>query len=33
MNFLTAYAEDHPEVDINIIIPNENNIKKVLDVL
>ena len=33
MDFLTAYAEEHPEVDINIIIPNENNIKKVLEVL
>ena len=33
MDFLTAYVEEHPEVDINIIIPNENNIKKVLEVL
>ena len=30
MGFLTSYVKDHPEVDINIIIPNENNIKKVL---
>ena len=33
MDFLTAYVEEHPEVDINIIIPNENNIRKVLEVL
>ena len=33
MGFLTAYAEEHPEVDINIIIPREENIKKVLEVL
>ena len=30
MEFLTSYVKDHPEVDINILIPNENNIKKVL---
>ena len=30
MDFLTAYVKEHPEVDINIIIPNENNIKRVL---
>ena len=29
MDFLTAYVREHPEVDINIIIPNEENIKKV----
>ena len=33
MGFLTAYVEEHPEVDINIIIPREGNIKKVLEVL
>ena len=33
MDFLTAYVEEHPEVDINIIIPNANNIKKVLEAL
>ncbi|MBO4846252.1 MAG: GNAT family N-acetyltransferase [Lachnospiraceae bacterium] len=33
MGFLTAYVKDHPEVDINIIIPNEKNIKKVLSAL
>ena len=30
---LTAYAAEHPEVDIDTIIPNENNIKKVLDMI
>jgi len=30
---ITKYGKDHPEVDINIIIPNENNIKRVLEVL
>ena len=29
-DFLTAYVKEHPEVDINIIIPNAENIKKVL---
>ena len=33
MGFLTAYVKEHPEVDINIIIPNEENIKNVLEVL
>ena len=33
LDFLTGYVKDHPEVDINIIIPNENNIKKVLSAL
>ena len=33
MGFLTAYVKEHPEVDINIIIPNEENIKKVLECL
>ncbi len=33
MGFLTAYVKEHPEVDINIIIPNEENIKKVLEAL
>ena len=31
MGFFTAYVKDHPETDINIIIPNEENIKKVLE--
>ena len=30
MGFLTAYVTEHPEVDLNIIMPNEDNIKKVL---
>ena len=33
MGFLTAYVNEHPEVDINIIIPKEENIKKVLESL
>ena len=33
MGFLTGYVSKHPEVDINIIIPNEENIKKVLEKL
>ena len=33
MGFLTSYVKDHPEVDINIIIPNENNIEKVLEAI
>ena len=33
MGFLTSYAAEHPEVDINTIIPNENNIKRVLEAL
>lgn len=30
IGFLTSYVKTHPEVDINIIIPNEKNIKRVL---
>ena len=30
MDMLTAYVQEHPEVDIEIIIPKEENIKKVL---
>lgn len=33
MGFLTSYVKLHPEVDINIIIPKEENIKKVLTAL
>ena len=33
MEFLKEYVEEHPEVDINIIIPSENNIKQVLEAL
>ena len=32
-DFLTAYVKEHPQVDINTVIPNENNIKKVLETL
>ena len=32
MGFLTAYVAEHPEVDINTIVSNEDNIKKVLEV-
>ncbi len=28
---LTEYAKEHPEVDINIITPNEKNIRRVLE--
>ena len=28
-----GYVKEHPEVDINIIIPNEKNIKRVLEAL
>ena len=31
MGFLTEYVKEHPEVDINIIIPNAENIKKILE--
>ena len=31
MGFLTKYVKEHPEVDINIIIPNAENIKKILE--
>ncbi|MBR2259328.1 MAG: tyrosine-protein phosphatase [Blautia sp.] len=33
MGFLIAYVNEHPETDINIIIPNDENIKKVLESL
>ena len=33
LDFLTNYVQEHPQVDINTIMPNENNIKKVLDAL
>ena len=29
--FLIAFVGDHPEVDINVIIPKEENIRKVLE--
>jgi len=31
MEFLTAYAGEHPELDIRTITPNAENIKKVLE--
>ena len=33
IEFLISYVKEHPEVDINIIIPNENNIRRVLEAL
>ncbi len=33
MEFLTAYVNEHPEVDINIILPNEENIRRVLEAM
>ena len=33
LTFLTNYVQEHPQVDINTILPNEDNIKKVLDAL
>ncbi len=31
MGFLLSYASEHPEVDIHTIVPNEKNIKTVLE--
>ena len=31
MGFLKVYVEKHPEVDLRTIVPNEENIKKVLE--
>lgn len=31
LDFLTDYVKAHPQVDLNTILPNEKNIKKVLD--
>ena len=33
LDFLTAYVREHPQVDLNTILPNEKNIKKVLDAI
>ena len=33
MGFLTSYAAEHPEIDLNTIFPNEDNIKRVLKVI
>ena len=30
MDMLTSYVKEHPEVDIDIIIPREENFMKVL---
>ena len=30
MQFLASYVAEYPEIDINTIIPNEENIKRVL---
>lgn len=31
LDMLTTYVKEHPEVDINIIIPQEENITKILE--
>ena len=31
LDFLTSYVREHPEVDLNVIIPKEENIRKVLE--
>ncbi len=31
IDVLTAYVREHPEVDINTIVPNEENIRRVLE--
>ena len=33
MGFLTSYAAEHPEIDLNTIVPNEDNIQRVLKVI
>lgn len=33
IDMLTAYVHEHPEVDLDIIVPQEENIQKILDVL
>ena len=33
MEFLMAYVSEHPKVDINIILPNEENIRRVLEAM
>ena len=33
LDFLTDYVKEHPQVDINTVIPNEKHIRKVLDTL
>jgi protein-tyrosine phosphatase len=31
LDMLTAYVKNHPEVDIDIIIPQEENIRHILE--
>jgi len=33
MEFLAAYVREHPQLDINIIIPKEENIRRVLEAI
>ena len=33
LDFLTAYVREHPQVDLNTILPNEKNIRAVLDAI
>ena len=33
LDFLTNYVKEHPQVDINTIMPNENTIRTVLDTI
>ncbi len=33
MEFLVAYVKEHPQVEINIIIPNKENIRRVLEAI
>ena len=33
MEFLYAYVREHPQVDINVIVPNEENIRRVLEAI
>ena len=33
LDFLTAYVREHPQVDLNTILPNENTIRTVLDAI
>ena len=33
LDFLTAYVREHPQVDLNTILPNENTIRAVLDAI
>lgn len=33
MDMLTSYVKEHPEVDLDIIVPREENIKRVLQMV